>query len=75
MKSFKLKNENFFVLNFSISRFFCYINLNFLQFYFISAKIYNFTDKLIKYKIFYIKKQEFFAYKIFQQSSLFLYES
>ena len=33
------------------------------------------TDILIKYKIFYIKKQEFFAYQIFQTSSLFLYIS
>ena len=48
------------------SRLCFYINLDFLQFYFLSAKILHFKDIIIKYKIFYIKKQEILSLKFFK---------
>ena len=61
MKSFSLKYTNFLILNTFKSRLCSHINLDFLQFYLISVKIYIYRI-LLKYRISYI----------FHMSSLFL---
>ena len=62
-KNYKKKKN---VLKNFQSRLCFYINLDFLQFYLLSAKILHFKDIIIKYKIFYIKKQEILSLKFFK---------
>ena len=55
-KIFLIQKYKFFVLKFFKSRLCSIINLDFLQFLFISAKKIHITNKSMKYKIFQIKK-------------------
>ena len=68
LKSFKSKNTIFVVYIFFFKSCLCsYINLEFLQFHFISAKIcIHFADLLIQYKIFFIKNYKFLFSNFFK---------
>ena len=61
------KKIRFFFFKFLFKSRLCWcINLDFLQFYFISAKIYNFTDILIINQIFTLKDKKFLIITFFK---------